>query len=271
MSARRTRAPWSDKPSTSKQRPQPVQARDPEPPVRVRRAPEPAPDAITTRFPVDRRDGFVLVGVACLAIGALVARFVIPGGGADSAEIGAIRAAAQRAFPGDAEEVALKKLGARLDELYPAQAAAAPAGPRGITAAQRSALVSTLKAESGPVKKAWFSVQSTNAEAVTFQKWLAAAFTEAGWQVESSPWPGGGLKPGVFFFAAEEKNDDYVETAQRALDAAGIKATAAIGYRAFYKEKKKETPSWSGIDMKPDQTFAIVIGPKEDGAAAPAP
>ena len=75
----------------------------------------------------------------------------------------------------------------------------------------------------------------------------------------------------MFFFAAEEKNAEFVETAQRALDAAGIKATAAIGYRAFYKEKKKENPSWSGIDMKADQAFAIVIGPKEEAAPAAAP
>jgi hypothetical protein len=270
MSARRTRAPWSDKASTPKQRPRPVSAVEPEPPV-ARSAPE--QPSLTTRYPIGRRDGLLFGGLAFLVAGAVIGWVAANGGSIerDSAEIEPIRAAARRAFPGEDEVTALRKLGARLDELYPAKAAVAPSGPRGIGASQRAALVATLKSETGPVKKAWLSVQSTNAEAVTFQKWLQAAFEEAGWQVETSPWPGGGLKPGVFFFAAEEKNPDFVETAQRALDAAGIKVTAAIGYRAFYQEKKKENPSWAGIDMKGDQAYAIVIGPKEEGSAAPAP
>ncbi len=250
-----------------------MQAADPvplAPPAPVRRAP--ARPLLPKEYPIDRRDGMFLAALGALLVGALVLWFAVSAGEVGgSAELDPIQAAARRAFPGDDDKTALKKLTARLNELYPAPATQAPAGPRGISAAQRAALVSTLKAETGPIKKAWFSVQSTNAEAVSFQKWLATAFEEAGWQVESSPWPAGGLKPGVFFFAAEEKNDGYVETAQRALDAAGIKATAAIGYRAFYNEKKKENPSWAGIDMKGDQTFAIVIGPREDGVAAPAP
>ncbi|MEO7331185.1 MAG: hypothetical protein ABI193_21600, partial [Minicystis sp.] len=212
-----------------------------------------APDRpfLPPNYPIDRRDGVFLGALTALIFGALVLWFAVANGdGASSAELAPIQAAARRAFPGDDDKTALTKLTARLDELYPAPATkAANAGPRGISAVQRAALVSTLRAETGAVKKAWFSVQSNNAEAVTFHKWLVAAFEEAGWQTESSPWPAGSLKPGVFFFAAEEKNDGYVETAQRALDAAGIKATAAIGYRAFYHEKKKENPSWAGIDM----------------------
>ncbi|MFO0761912.1 MAG: hypothetical protein U0359_36065 [Byssovorax sp.] len=243
-------------------------AAEPAPPPPIE--PPREPSRLARKYPVGQRDRTVLVALVSLAVGALAARYAIPTDDFDpqSPELGPILGAAHRAFPGEDDRAALRKLGARLDEQYPKGTTGEP-GPRGISAAQRKAMVDTLKAESGAIKKAWIAVQATNAEAVSFQKWMVAVFQEAGWQVETSSWPGGGLKPGVFFFAAEEENPSFVETAQRALDAAGIKATAAIGYRAYYKEMKEKNPSWAGIDMKGDQAYAIVIGPKDEAKPAP--
>jgi hypothetical protein len=60
----------------------------------------------------------------------------------------------------------------------------------------------------------------------------------------------------------EEQYPSYVDTVLKAIDAAGLDAKSASGYRAYYESKKKENPSWPGVPMRPDQDFVIVVGPK---------
>ena len=46
------------------------------------------------------------------------------------------------------------------------------------------------------------------------------------------------------------------------MEASGLGAKSASGYRSYYEQKKQENPAWPGVPMKADQDFVIVVGPK---------
>jgi hypothetical protein len=45
------------------------------------------------------------------------------------------------------------------------------------------------------------------------------------------------------------------------MQASGIEAKSATGYRPYYEEKKRENPAWPGVPMTAEQVFVIVLGP----------
>ncbi len=155
----------------------------------------------------------------------------------------------------------------------PAAPASAPAAPkaaastgptRTLSDGQKSALVDTLKEESGAEKKVWFRVDPNDAEAAGFEKSLEDAFKEAGWQVSREGNDGLMFKPGIYLLVAEEEWPTYAETANKALEAAGITVTAARGYRAYYEEQQKTKPGWRGAKFAPDQTYVVLVGRKPE-------
>lgn len=111
-------------------------------------------------------------------------------------------------------------------------------------------------------KKAWFLSQPGNTEVAALVASLTGVFKEAGWEVSAEPAVGVSLKAGVMTLVGEEQYPPYVDVALKAMDASGLGAKSAAGYRAYYDEKKKENANWPGIPMKPDQDFVIVVGPK---------
>jgi Tfp pilus assembly protein PilE len=170
-------------------------------------------------------------------------------------------AAAKKAFPGDDANTALGKFSQRLDACVQS-AALSPA--RKLAPEQRQAMLDVLRAETNPNRTAWFEVNLNNRSTAAFFEVLSGVFHEAGWQVKTRTTPGITLKPGLFFMAAEENPPAYVDSAQKALEAAGLQLKAARGYRAFYQQQKAEKPGWSGVEMAPDQDFAVIIGPEPD-------
>src|SRR5207244_1210507 len=101
------------------------------------------------------------------------------------------------------------------------------------------------------------------------QKQIQSVFEEAGWQTKSNVPVTFQLKPGVFFFMADENPPDYVNSIADAFEAAGIQVTTGRGYRQFYEDKKKENPSWHGFELKPEQEFVVVIGRKPEEEKKP--
>ncbi|HLK91368.1 MAG TPA: hypothetical protein VKZ18_15830 [Polyangia bacterium] len=169
--------------------------------------------------------------------------------------------AAAKVFPDERDAAAaLEKLRARVAELGPADAA--PGGsPRGIGEEQLQTMREVLAGESGAERKVWFDVAPANAEAAAVAETLRRTFVQAGWQA-SVRVARVNLKPGLFFMIADEQAPDYVATALRAFEQAGIPVTSASGYRAYYEEMKGKNPAWSGIQLAPDQAYTVVVGPK---------
>ena len=160
----------------------------------------------------------------------------------------------------------IARLGGGAKPAAPAAARpAAPAGaPRGLTADQRQAMLDTLKSEAGAEKKVWFRVDPNDEEAAGFEKALEDVFREAGWQVTREGNDGLMFKPGVYLLVGEEEWPGYAETANKALEAAGITVTAARGYRQYYEQQSKEKPGWRGAKFAPDQTYVVLIGRKPE-------
>ena len=142
--------------------------------------------------------------------------------------------------------------------------AAAQAGGRTISDTARAAMKETLAGETTG-KKAWILSQPGNPEVAALVTSLAGVFKDAGWEVTSETASGISLKPGIMTLMAEEQYPSYVDTVLKALDASGLEAKSAAGYRGYFDAKKKENPSWPGIPMRADQDFVIVIGPKANG------
>jgi hypothetical protein len=140
-----------------------------------------------------------------------------------------------------------------------------PIGPaRTLPAGARQALLDTLREETGPVKKVWLRVDPNDAEASGYAKALLDVFREAGWEVQQLGSDGLMFKPGVYVLVAEDEWPSYAETANKALEAAGVGVTAARGYRAYYEEQKKEKPGWRGTEFLPDQTYVVLVGRKPE-------
>lgn len=132
-----------------------------------------------------------------------------------------------------------------------------PDGPR------RAAMLEVLKGETGADKRVWVVVAPGNAEAAALATALEAAFRDGGWTPSRQALSGMTLKPGpVRILVAEEEEPPAVDTARRALEAAGLTVETGTGYRAFYEEKKRENPSWPGIPMTAEQSFVVVIAPQ---------
>jgi hypothetical protein len=146
----------------------------------------------------------------------------------------------------------------------PAKPAASPAAATGsarvLSAEARAAMKEKLAAEGQ--KKAWILSQPGNAEVATLVQSLSAVFKDAGWDVQTDTVSGISLKPGLMTLVGDEQYPPYVDTVLKALDASGLDAKSASGYRSYYEAKKQENPSWPGVPIKPDQDFVIVVGPK---------
>ena len=110
----------------------------------------------------------------------------------------------------------------------------------------------------------WFATVPNNPEAATFQKQIQSVFEEAGWKVAGNDPVTFSLKPGVFFFMAEEEPPDYVQSIAAAFDAADIEITVGPRLSPVLRDKKKENPNWNGFELKPDQDFILVIGRKPE-------
>jgi hypothetical protein len=144
-----------------------------------------------------------------------------------------------------------------------AAAAAKPSatGSRTISDSQRASMKAILAGEMTG-KKAWILSQPGNEEVTGLVSNLTGIFKDAGWEVSTETASGISLKPGVMTLIAEEQYPPYVDAVVKALDASGLDAKSASGYRGYYEAKKKETPNWPGIGMRADQDFIIVVGPK---------
>ena len=132
--------------------------------------------------------------------------------------------------------------------------------PRTLTGEQKQAIIDALRGETGSVRKVWFHVEQTRAEPAAFARALEEAFRAAGWEVEESGSGGLAFKPGVSVLVADEEWPSYASTAYDALQKAGIDVKAARGYRAYYEEQKREKPNWQGPEMKPEETYIVIVG-----------
>lgn len=173
-------------------------------------------------------------------------------------QLAPVTAAARKAFPTDDQTTALRRFTERLDACV---ATVSVSAKRTIAPEKRQAMIDVLRGETAPERTVWFEVNPNTPGSTAFLEVVGGAFREAGWAVKTKTTPGIALKPGLFFMVAEEFPPPWVETVQKAFDAAGLEVKAARGYRAFYQQQKAEKPGWSGVEMAPDQQFAVIIGP----------
>ena len=143
-----------------------------------------------------------------------------------------------------------------------AQGGTAPAGAtRTLSDTGRAAMKDHLVVETTG-KKAWILSQPGDAEVQALVGNLVSVFKEVGWEVQAETVSGISLKPGVMTLVGEEQYPSYVDTVLKALDATGLGAKSASGYRGYYESKKQENPNWPGVPMRKDQDFVIVVGPR---------
>jgi hypothetical protein len=141
---------------------------------------------------------------------------------------------------------------------------AAPTGePRVLSEGQKAAILDILKEEAGE-KKVWFRVDPNDPEASAYQKSIEEVFKAAGWETSRLGNDGLMFKPGIYLLVGEEEWPGYAETANRALEAAGITVTAARGYRAYYEEMTKTKPGWRGAKFSEGQTYVVLVGRKPE-------
>jgi hypothetical protein len=132
-----------------------------------------------------------------------------------------------------------------------------PAGPLGAAVAERLA---RKLGETPPGSPAWVAAFTDDAEAIGRAEHLHAILARTGWKVRPLVRTPTRNRPGYFLFAADENPPAYVFALSTALEEAGIKATFALGYRAFYEEMSRTRPNWVGFPFEPDQTFLLVVG-----------
>jgi hypothetical protein len=140
-------------------------------------------------------------------------------------------------------------------------AAATSSSGRAITDAARATMKRELTAEPTG-RKAWIYSQPGNPEVAAVVTSLQAVFQEAGWEVGAETASGISLKPGVVTLVAEETIPNHVKAVLKALDASGLEAKSASGYRSYFQEMKTKNPNWPGVPLRPEQDFIIVIGAK---------
>ncbi len=158
-----------------------------------------------------------------------------------------------------AENVRLQSKLERFEERAPA---AAVRSERVLSDGERQAMLDELSRASAATKEVWFVRTAGDRETAAYQRALQSVFEEADWTVRASTTATFPLRPGIFFFMADEMPPAYVETALAAFGAAGIDVASGRGYRAFYEEKTRENPNWRGFKLAEDQAYIIAIGPK---------
>lgn len=161
---------------------------------------------------------------------------------------------ALRIDPKDGEARAL------LAHIRPAASSATTASsPSVLAPAARAALLTQLRTQPAGTPL-WLAVQESDAGARELGGAVRAAFEEAGWAVRSQRGVPFAMKPGVYLFAADAEPPPYVETVRSALDAAGLSPVFGSDYRAYYDDRARTNPNFSGFRLDPDQTYLIVIG-----------
>ena len=131
----------------------------------------------------------------------------------------------------------------------------------GLTHEQRSAILDNLAATptGSPI---WFSTYTQDPNAVALQREIEDVFLQAGWQVRGNQPVRFRLKAGIFVFMADRDPPRYAIEARAALEAAGLSLSGGSGYRDYYQQMKRTNPGWNGIEMAPEQSFVVVIGPQ---------
>lgn len=107
---------------------------------------------------------------------------------------------------------------------------------------------------------AWIVFDDRDAAARAGARQLAAAFAEAGWVVRAVDPAPITMRPGLFFFAADDPPTPAAETVARALEATQLVATIGTGYRTFAAERRRDNPGWRGLELADDQQFVIAVG-----------
>ena len=143
----------------------------------------------------------------------------------------------------------------------PAGQATAPGAGRELSDSAKSAMKDHLVTETMK-KQAWILSQPGNPEVSALVTSMTDVFKDAGWEVKTETVTGISLKPGLMTLVGDEQYPPYVDTVLKALDASGLGAKSASGYRAYYESKKQENPNWPGVPLRADQDFVIVVGPK---------
>lgn len=143
----------------------------------------------------------------------------------------------------------------------PAGAPTSASAGRTLSESGRAAMKERLANESTG-RKAWILSQPGNPEVATLVGSLSGVFKDAGWEVTAETVSGISLKAGLMVLVADEQYPPYVDSVLKALEASGLDAKSASGYRGYYESKKKETPNWPGVPMRAEQDFVIVVGPK---------
>jgi hypothetical protein len=143
----------------------------------------------------------------------------------------------------------------------PAAQATAPAASRQLSDSAKSAMKDHLVTETTK-KQAWILSQPGNPEVAALVTSMSDVFKDSGWEVKSETVTGISLKPGLMTLVGDEQYPPYVDTVLKALEASGLDAKSASGYRSYYESKKAENPNWPGVPLRADQDFVIVVGPK---------
>jgi len=71
------------------------------------------------------------------------------------------------------------------------------------------------------------------------------------------------FKPGVYLFVGDDEWSSYAESANHAMEAAGITVAAARGYHAYYEERRRRSPA--GAKFLRDPTYVLLVGRKPEG------
>jgi hypothetical protein len=129
-----------------------------------------------------------------------------------------------------------------------------------LTAEGIAALARSLAA-APPGQPVWFAVYDRDPEAAELHRVLREQFMNARWAIRSDESLPFLIKRGVFLFVAGPEVPPYATTAQKALEAAGLEVSFYRNYRQQHEQNKAKNPKWRGVDMPPDQTYAIVLGP----------
>jgi hypothetical protein len=107
---------------------------------------------------------------------------------------------------------------------------------------------------------AWIAAPRSDPKAIERAEDLARVFSSAGWKVASVARSAVNVKPGYFLFAGDVEPPGYVDTARRALEAAGLEPMVATGYRDYYAERTQSHSDYRGFPFALDQTFLLVVG-----------
>jgi tetratricopeptide (TPR) repeat protein len=131
----------------------------------------------------------------------------------------------------------------------------------GLTHEQRTAMLDSLAA-SAAGSPIWFSTYTQDPKADALQREIEDVFLQAGWQVRGNEPVHFQLKPGIFVFMADRDPPRYAIEARAALEATGLPLAGGSAYRDYYQQMKRTNPSWKGVEMAPEQTFVVIVGPQ---------